>query len=339
MNDHETTGRQQPKKAADYADYSGIRRTARIDFQFPSCLGALVAKGAAAALVIFCAAGCGKEGRSKSAQDIPTVRTVTVARGDLQQTLDYVGTIRARDEAVVYPRVTGKIVAKLKEEGEAVEKGETIVLIDRDEVGFTFETAPVESPLSGVVGRVPVDLGTSVTPQTPVATVVDLTEAEIRLDVPEKYLPLLAPGRPALVATDAYPEETFTGTVSQISPVLDTETRTAPVELVIPNADHRLKPGMFARVKIVVREHAGVPIIPQETILGKEPDAAVFIVEGDTARVRKVSLGFKQGARIEVTKGLNGGEIVVLMGQQRLRDGSRVRVEGDAGGAQPRNTK
>jgi multidrug efflux pump subunit AcrA (membrane-fusion protein) len=298
-----------------------------------------VAKTLPVVLVVFAIAGCGKEGRSKNAEDIPTVRTETVAREDLVETIDYVGTIRARDEAIVYPRVTGKIVAKLKNEGEPVLKGETIALIDRDEVGFTFETAPVESPLSGVIGRIPVDLGTSVTTQTPIATVVDLSEAEIRLDVPEKYLPLLHPGLKSRISVDAYPGETFPGEVSQVSPVLDIETRTAPAEIVIPNADHRLKPGMFARVKIAARTFSGVPTISQEALVGREPDAAVFVVEGDTARVRKVVPGFKQGSRLQIAKGLNGGEMVIVMGQQRLKDGDRVRVEGDAGEPKLQNEK
>jgi multidrug efflux pump subunit AcrA (membrane-fusion protein) len=277
-------------------------------------------------VLIVAAAGCGKKTESK-ALDVPAVRTETVAREDLVETIDYVGTIRARDEATVYPRVTGKIVAKLKNEGDPVAKGETIALIDRDEVGFTFETAPVESPLSGVIGRIPVDLGTSVTPQTPVATVVDLSQAEIRLDVPEKYLPILSPGLKCRISVDAYPGETFVGEVVQVSPVLDIETRTAPAEIVIPNPDHRLKPGMFARVKIAARTFSGVPTISQEALVGRAPDAAVFLVEGEVARLRKVVLGFKQGSRLQIAEGLSGGETVIVMGQQRLQDGDRVRTD------------
>ncbi len=296
-------------------------------------LCAWMAKTLSILLILF-AAGCGRKA-GKTVQDVLTVRTETVAREDLAETIDYVGTIRARDEAEIYPRVTGKIVQKLKNEGDRVAKGETIALIDRDEVGFTFETAPVESSLSGVIGRIPVDLGTAVTPQTTVATVVDLDEAEVRLDVPEKYLPLLSPGLKCSIGVDAYPGESFPGTVTQVSPVLDVETRTAPAEITIPNADHRLKPGMFARVKIVARTFPQVPTVSQEAIVGRAPDAVVFLVEGETARLRRIVPGFKQGARVQVVEGLQGAETVIVMGQQRLKDGDRVRTDKNSAAAGP----
>ena len=127
-------------------------------------------------LVIFglLSAGCGASNVEKSAaaKEAVPVRVIKVERKALQNILDYVGNVKAQEEAFVYPKVSGKIIEKLKEEGSRVSKGETLVYIDRDEVGFQFEKAPVESPLTGIVGRVNVDIGTSVTPQTAVALVV-----------------------------------------------------------------------------------------------------------------------------------------------------------------------
>ncbi|MFH1970650.1 MAG: hypothetical protein ABIJ53_10075, partial [Verrucomicrobiota bacterium] len=130
-------------------------------------------------------AGCRKAGKTAVDERIP-VRLQRVEQRSLKRTLDYAGNIRAREEALVYPKVPGKIMEKVHEEGARVVKGEVIAYIDRDEVGFDYQKAPVESPLAGFIGRVYVDRGSSVTVQTPVAMVVDIEAVELLLNVPEK---------------------------------------------------------------------------------------------------------------------------------------------------------
>jgi multidrug efflux pump subunit AcrA (membrane-fusion protein) len=273
-------------------------------------------------------AGCRGKKRETKKEVIP-VRAQRVELRDIARVLDYAGTIEAEDKAEIYPKVSGKIIEKLKEEGSEVTKGETIAYIDRDEVGFKFEKAPVESPLTGIIGRVHVDRGTNVTPQTAIALVVNMDKVQINLDIPERYLPQVAIGMEAKIAVDAYPDGKFTGTVTKISPVVDVETRTAPIEITIDNPGHRLKPGMFARLKLNLEERKNVPVILKEAILGKEPLTYVYVVNGDVAHSRKVTLGIREGAYFEVREGLKEGDLVVIMGQQRLLDNAQVLVEED----------
>ena len=275
--------------------------------------------------------GCGAKEEEKgiAQKEAVPVRVIKVERKSMQNVLDYVGDVKAQEEALVYPKVSGKIIEKLKTEGSSVTKGETIAYIDRDEVGFQFEKAPVESPLAGIVGRVNVDIGTSVTPQTPVALVVDMDQVKIDLDIPEKYLPRISLGQEARIAVEAYPGVKFIGKVSKISPVLDLETRTAPIEIIIPNSDHRLKSGMFAQVELVIEEHKDVVVISKEAILGKELQQYVYVVHDNVARQRNIKAGIHYGQEYEITEGLKEGELVVVMGQQRLYDGASVVIEED----------
>ena len=159
------------------------------------------------------------------------VRVARLAARDIERTLEYVGDIKGQDEAMVYPKVSGKISEKLKEDGAKVREGDVLATIDRDEVGLKFEKAPVESPLAGVVGRVYVDRGASVSPQTPVALVVNMDRVRVRLDVPEKYLPSISLNQSAKLSVDAWAGQIFTGKVSKISPIVDLDTRTAPIEI------------------------------------------------------------------------------------------------------------
>ncbi|MFA5115266.1 MAG: efflux RND transporter periplasmic adaptor subunit [Candidatus Omnitrophota bacterium] len=282
---------------------------------------------AAVLLLIFLSSGCGKAKDGSGSSEVLPVKTARVELVNILETLDYIGDIKAQDEVPVYPKVSGKIIEKVKEDGSKVEKDDVIAYIDRDEVGLKFEKAPVESPIRGVIGRVYVDKGTSVTPETPVALVVNMDTAKIELNIPEKYIPLVSLGQSAQISLQAYPQEEFVGTVSKISPVLDLDTRSAPIELSIPNSDHRLKSGMFAQVRLIIKEHKDVPAVLKEAIMGKPPQNYVYVVEGGVCRQKSVSLGIRQGAYYEVAKGLKDGDLVVVMGQQKLYDGAKVSAE------------
>lgn len=276
---------------------------------------------------VFLIYGCQKQEAVKDAgpQIIP-VKVSRVELRDIYRTLEYVGSIRAEEQAIVYPKVGGKIIEKVKEDGSVVEKGDALFYIDRDEVGLKFEKAPVETPLDGVVGRIYVDIGVNVTPQTPLALIVSMNRVKIDLDIPEKYLPQVSLDQNADISVDAYNQK-FRGIVTKISPVVDMDTRTAPVEITVENKEHLLKSGMFAKVSLIIGESKAVPVVLKESIMGKAPAAYVYVIENNKAILKNVALGIRQGGYFEVTGGVREGDAVVIMGQQRLKDGIDVKAE------------
>ncbi len=278
--------------------------------------------------VIFIFAGCQKQEAAKETgpQVIP-VKVATVELKDIYRTLEYVGDIKAKEEVIVYPKVSGKIIEKVRQDGSEVEKGDAIFYIDRDEVGLKFEKAPVESPIDGIVGRIYVDIGANVTAETPVALVVSMDKVKISLNIPERYLASISLEQKASIHVDAYPAEEFAGIVTKISPVLDMETRSMPVEITIGNKGHLLKSGMFAKVSLIIDEEKAAPLVLKESIMGKGEDTYVYIVENNKAVLRRTKLGIKQNEYIQIKEGVREGDLVVVMGQQRLRDGVSVKVE------------
>ena len=271
--------------------------------------------------------GCQPKTEKEKATEVIPVKVLKVQLKGLSEALEYTGDIKAQDEAIVYSKVSGKIMEKVKVDGSAVTKGETIAYIDRDEVGLKFEKAPVESPLTGIVGRVYVDIGQNVTIQTPIALVVDMDKVQIDLDTPEKYLPRVSQGLGAQIGVDAYPQKEFLGRVTKISPVVDLATRSAPIEITVDNPEHRLQSGMFAKVRLILAEHKNVPVILKEAVIGKEPDLYVYTIENNQAVLKKITLGIRQGPYYQVRDGLKEGDLVVIVGQQRLRDNAQVSVE------------
>ena len=107
---------------------------------------------------------------------------------------------------------------------------------------------------------------------------------------------------------------------------------TVEVEILVPNPDHRLKPGMFARVRLVVAEHEDVAVIPDYALVQAEGQAPhVFVVNDRRARQRSVALGLTEGSVVEVVEGLQPGDLVVTRGQHLLKDDMQVEAVAEEG--------
>ena len=280
--------------------------------------------------IVLISGGCKSKGQEPARENkeiLPIVKWKTVEAKDIKERLNFVGDILGEDEAVAYSKVPGKLLEKKVSEGDAIKKDDVIATVNRDEVGYTFEPAPVLSPLDGLVGRIYLDRGDKVTPTTPVARIVRIDSARIKIDVVERYIPLIKKGQVAEVTVDAYQDEIFKGTVSTISPVVEEATRTAVVEVTLLNADHRLMPGMFAKVSIVTDERKGVPVIPNDSILTENNKSFVFVLTDEKAYKRPVTLGIREDNLLEVKEGLSAGEKIIVYGQYGIEDGTLVKSE------------
>ncbi|MCS7171855.1 MAG: efflux RND transporter periplasmic adaptor subunit [Armatimonadetes bacterium] len=184
----------------------------------------------------------------------------------------------------------------------------------------------VRAPVSGVVASRSVDPGDSVTPTTRLVQLVRLSPVEVVFSVPERDLRRIRPGMEVVVRVDAFPGRAFSGRVSRMGPVLSPETRTATVRVEVPNADLALRPGMTARVELVLARRERVVTVPLHAVVEGNRTRVLFVVEGGMARARAVELGISDGERVEVVRGVRAGEPVVVAGQEVLRDGMPVRL-------------
>jgi len=146
------------------------------------------------------------------------------------------------------------------------------------------------------------------------------------VQVVESELAQLKAGAIAEIHVDAYKEEIFQGTVVRISPTVDPESRTADVEIQVNNRDHRLKPGMFARVNLIAQRRDGVLLLSRDSLLTKSGPTRVFIHVSGRALLREVSLGLEGEKYVEVLRGLQEGDEVIVAGQYELKDGMPVKV-------------
>jgi membrane fusion protein (multidrug efflux system) len=171
-----------------------------------------------------------------------------------------------------------------------------------------------------------VDAGALVSPSTPLLNLVHTETLKIIANVLEKDIPLLKVGVKARIRVESYPGKIFEGRVERINSSLDLSTRTLQAEIYIPNLDRSLKPGMFSNVEVVLLEKPRALVIPREAVIEAGSKMSVWVVEGKQAFERLITLGFEQDRMVEVLKGLNEGDQIVIKGQHLIKDGSAIQV-------------
>ncbi|MFU8856929.1 MAG: efflux RND transporter periplasmic adaptor subunit [Deferrisomatales bacterium] len=189
--------------------------------------------------------------------------------------------------------------------------------------------ATIRAPFSGVADVRNVNVGDFLAVGGPVVTVVDLDPLEITFRVPERHRPRISAGLPVALRVDAAPGEVFTGTVSFLSPQVDPETRSSLVKAAVRNPEHRLSPGMFARVEVLLEVREDALTVPWESVIQTESATYLYAVEGDAARHVPIELGETTSEWAEVRgTDLQPGSLVVLEGKFSLRDGAQVALPG-----------
>ena len=256
------------------------------------------------------------------------VKTETVQKRDLKHQLITSGSIKALEEAVIYPRINGKLQRNLLREGDYVRKDQTISLIDRDEVGAKYEPVVVPSTLAGVIAKIYRDPGENVTTQTPIASVVNQSVLRIKVDVPERYVGEIYKGQLASLSVDAYPDQQFEAKLDVISPVVDSLSRSVAVEFRAANSKNLLKSGMFARVDISLKEVKNVLSVSKKSIYEDEDGKNYVLVPSDdkaTAVRKDVTVKFKNNNNWQI-EGLNEGD-EILGFVYGIKDGSKIEIQ------------
>jgi membrane fusion protein, multidrug efflux system len=202
-----------------------------------------------------------------------------------------------------------------------------------EELQINLGNTKIISPVDGFVGRRNADPGAWVSQNAPVVSVVDISRLRLVANVVEKDLRLVNVGDPANVEVDAYPGETFKGRIARVAPVLDPATRTAPMEVEVPNADNRLKPGMYAKVLLTIEERKGTTLVPKVAVVDFEGQRGVWMpTEDNKARFVAVKLGLEDAERMEILEGVSPGDRVVTAGAASLRAGDTVMLPGQGPG-------
>ncbi|MBO2520791.1 MAG: hypothetical protein CW345_03145 [Firmicutes bacterium] len=188
--------------------------------------------------------------------------------------------------------------------------------------------ADLTSPLDGVVADRLVNPNDIIGAGQPAFRIVQIDPVVVRVEVGDRDIIRVRPGARAELTLDAFPFQSFSGTVTAVEAVANPQSRLFGIRIEVPNPDGTLKPGMSARVRIAVDSREESVAVPDEALLAERGQAFVYVVEHGMAHKRPVQVGLAGGGWTEIVSGLSPGEHVVVAGHAALADGARVRISG-----------
>ena len=186
------------------------------------------------------------------------------------------------------------------------------------------------APFDGVAGIRTVSMGDYVKDGAELVNIEDIKTLKVDFRLPERYFTQLKAGLPVEVSADALPGTRYSGTVDAINPRVDASGRSLEVRAKLGNTDGRLRPGMFARVRVLLGDRPNALMVPEEAVVPLGDDFFVYTVADGKARRVLVKLGVRRDAQVELLEGVAAGDKVVTAGIRVQRDGQPVRVVGAA---------
>ena len=183
------------------------------------------------------------------------------------------------------------------------------------------------APFDGVVGIRNVSIGDYVKDGADLINLEDIGSVKIDFHLPERYQPQVTVGQQVDVTSDALPGQRFAATIAAIDPLIDANGRSVSIRARAPNPTKALRPGMFARVRVIFAEKRGAILVPEEAIVPSGSDFYIYRVIDGTARRTRVRIGARRDAKVDVLEGAQAGDVVVVAGQLKLiRDAMPVEV-------------
>jgi multidrug efflux pump subunit AcrA (membrane-fusion protein) len=237
----------------------------------------------------------GAQSGQGAARTASSVRVTPVTRGTIENSVIINGDVLASYQVSLYPAVAGKIAETRFQVGDRVTQVTVVATVDPARPGEVYSHSPVSSTITGTILQSPVHPGDTVSAQTAVYVVGDLSSLVVETYVPERFSNAARRGLPAQVFLEALPGEVFQAVVDEVSPVLDPLSRTLKIRLRFSGRqDSRVKAGMFATVSLVTNSRQNVPVIPRGAVINTYGSWIVFVVdENSIARRLEITLGLE----------------------------------------------
>lgn len=191
-----------------------------------------------------------------------------------------------------------------------------------------LNNAVVTAPVDGIVSQVNVTVGNMASTVQVALSLTDAQNLYSSLSVAENLVNRLATGKVVKVTVSSVSESSIIGKIEHISPAADPKTHLYPLKISMENPGGKIKPGMSAKVELTTEEKADVMAIKSEAVVLKNEKTIVYVVEEDKAVAKEVVTGLDTGVDIEILKGLNQGDKVIIKGQTLVDQGHKVKIVG-----------
>jgi multidrug efflux pump subunit AcrA (membrane-fusion protein) len=218
-----------------------------------------------------------------------------------------------------------------RQSNQAIQAAEAAVETARAQVAIAQKAVAdtlIRAPYAGYISNRPTAVGEYVTPSSNIATLLRTNPIKLQLQVQESQAPYITPGMGVSLEVDAHRDRKFAGQVTAVNPAIDPASRAATVEAAIENGDNALRSGMFATARIVRPGGNKAVFVPRAAVFSDQNTQSfrVFVIQGDTAKLRVVQIGSEEGDMIQILSGVNADEMVATSNLEQLYEGAKVRV-------------
>jgi membrane fusion protein (multidrug efflux system) len=254
---------------------------------------------------------------------VTSVKAVPVDIDIAQYSYRALSVIESYESVDITSKVNGIVNKIFFTESSLVTEGQLLYsIISSDKVGST----KIHAPFSGVIGLSKIKASQNVSKGDLLTSLDNFNVMKLPLDLPERLMPYLSKKLSFLVTSDNLPNYEYYGDLKFVDTRIDTQTRTIEAYAVIDNKPNVLKPGLLMKVDIFLEENANAILIPEESLLSINEKHFVYKVDKDTAKLTEVQIGIKANSAIEIKSGLSNNDIVIYMGQEKLKDGSKIKI-------------
>ena len=208
-------------------------------------------------------------------------------------------------------------------ESSLVKKGDRLFsILTTNSVGEIIITAPFDA----YVGITDFKIGDKLKNGDLLLTLDDMSYMKAFIYLPEKILPQIEDTIKYVASSKLFPDQLYTGVISNVDQRVDTESRTIKAYAIIKNDNSNLRPGLLMNVNIILEEIPNSLLVPEQSILTSKDYSYVFIADNDTAKLRKVSLGIVNNGKTQIIDGIEPSDFVITLGHEKLKDGSKIKI-------------
>lgn len=191
-----------------------------------------------------------------------------------------------------------------------------------EQAKVTLKKLTLRAPFTGIVGLRQFSPGDYVMAGADMLEIVDIDSMKLDFRIPEIYLPQVAQGQTLSISLSAFPGEAFEGKVIAISPQISEQGRNILIRAILPNADKKLRPGLFAKVQLLVKEQEMI-VVPEEALIPQGMGYLVYLYKDEKVTPAPIQLGQRMNGTIAIM-GIEEGDVVITAGQLKLQPGSPI---------------
>ena len=254
---------------------------------------------------------------------ITAVKINHIKLGTAKKIYQTISTIEALQSVEITSKVNG-IVEKINFiEGSEISRGDKIFSILSSDTAGRIE---IHAPFNGKLGLSNVNIGDQVSRNQVLTTLDNSSQMKIKFDLPENNLTFIKKNLSFEATSEVIKEKVFHGKIDYIDSRIDEQSRTIRVYAILNNQNNILKPGLFMKIKLILQEKQNAFLIPEEALLSINKKHYVYVANNDNAKIREVSVGIRMNELIEIKKGLDINDRIIVLGHEKLKDGSKIKI-------------